>query len=565
MPTLFTIETDAVRLVWSQRRAKGVPVLPEAAAPPFGLRVTPLQAGVKAIEQHHTAGSAHLFEQTNYTLLVQSKTRAPVAVRHRDPVLMQGLQRADAGDVVHGTLNFGTQVGRSRFVVEVGGRPHLAFEVEVFPSKMSYREDYEALRADVQDLAAELSLAYLRATYAPGWEVPPEASGTVAWLLLLRHVVDDLDKALDYMARRPAWGTQRSIEPIHAHRIRRVDGTVRRAVWQGAGQGTQQVLGGEMLIREQIPALSGRYTLDTSEHRWLAAQVRRIRQQLVVLQEEEAQQRPGIRRHRILGELDAMQHRIVQMGQLEPLREAGPEPPQEPSLRLMTAPGYREAYRACLFLQQGLAVDRGPLHLGVQDLHLLYEYWCYLTLVRLVAEMTEQDLPWQSLIAVERYGLHLRLCKGRAHTIRFEMDNGQRLELTYNPRFGGKGFLVPQQPDILLTLHRADGTHVRYILDAKYRLDVTPSYRQRYGTPGPPTDALNDLHRYRDALRGGKRMPLVAQALALFPHREATPGCFAESRLYRMLQEIGVGALPLLPRQTAYLAAWLRRMVDLDV
>jgi predicted component of viral defense system (DUF524 family) len=259
--------------------------------------------------------------------------------------------------------------------------------------------------------------------------------------------------------------------------------------------------------------------------------------------------------------MDALQHRLVRMSQLEPLREASLEPPQEPSLRLLKAPGYREAYRACLFLQQGLAVEGGPLHLGVQDLHLLYEYWCYLTLVRLVAEITGHPVPWQSLIAVERYGLQLRLRKGRAHTIRFTLDKGEWLEVTYNPRFGGKGYLVPQQPDILLTLYRADGSRVRYILDAKYRLDATPSYQRRYGTPGPPTDALNDLHRYRDALRAGRTVQPVAQALALFPYREATPGDFAESRLYTILAEIGVGALPLLPGQTDYLAEWLRELV----
>nr|WP_243664953.1 nuclease domain-containing protein [Rhodothermus marinus] len=48
--------------------------------------------------------------------------------------------------------------------------------------------------------------------------------------------------------------------------------------------------------------------------------------------------------------------------------------------------------------------------------------------------------------------------------------------------------------------------------------------------PGPPTDALNDLHRYRDALssyftRRGKGT--VAQALALYPYRGGEAGCFA--------------------------------------
>lgn len=560
MPTLFTIEMDAVRLVWSQPRAKPVPVLPGEAEPPFGLIVTALQEGAQPVVHHHMVGGTHLFEQTNYTLLVQSTMQAPVALRHRDPVLLQSFHRADAGDVVHGTLNFGTQVGRSRFVVEAGGTPYFAFEVEVFPSKISYRADYEALRSDVQDLAAELALAYLKSTYAPGWGVPPEASGTVAWLLLLRHVADDLEESLGYIARQPAWGTERRVEAVRADRIRRVDSHVRKAVLRGAGQGAQHPLHGDVLIRERLPTPSGRYTLDTPEHRWLAAQVRRIRQQLAMVQEEEAKHHHGVRRRRVMAEMDELQHRLVRMSQLEPLREASLEPSSEPSLRLLKAPGYREAYRACLFLQQGLAVEGGPLHLGVQDLHLLYEYWCYLTLVRLVAEITGHPVPWQSLIAVERYGLQLRLRKGRAHTIRFTLDKGERLEVTYNPRFGGKGYLVPQQPDILLTLHRADSTRARYILDAKYRLDATPSYQRRYGTPGPPTDALNDLHRYRDALRVGRTVQPVAQALALFPYREATPGDF-ESRLFTMLAEIGVGALPLLPGQTGYLAEWLRELV----
>jgi hypothetical protein len=225
---------------------------------------------------------------------------------------------------------------------------------------------------------------------------------------------------------------------------------------------------------------------------------------------------------------------------------------------LLSASGYREAYRACLRLQQGLSLEGGPLHLRLKELHLLYEYWCFLTLVRLAGEVTGQRVPWQSLIAVEQSGLRLQLRKGRRQTILFPLAGRRRLEVTYNPRFGGKGYLVPQQPDLLVTLRGPGEAAAQYVLDAKYRLDATPSYCRRYGTPGPPADALNDLHRYRDAIRdrrGGGRV--VVQALALFPYREGEPGMFARSRLYRMLDEIGVGALPLLPGATTHLRAWL--------
>ena len=195
MPELFTIETEHLTLVWSRRRAKPPPVVPEKAETPFSLAVQALRRGVEPVVRIPQSGETHLFEQTDYTLFVQSKRGEPVRVRHRDPVLVQGLQRSDEGRVVHGVINFGSQVGQSRFVVEAGSLAQFEFVVEVFPSKLDYRRDYEALREDVQEIAAELVLEYLRATYKPGWEAPSGAPSAVAWMLLLRHVVDDLEQA----------------------------------------------------------------------------------------------------------------------------------------------------------------------------------------------------------------------------------------------------------------------------------------------------------------------------------------------------------------------------------
>ncbi len=556
MSALFSIENEAVALVWSRRRAKLPAVTPDEAGPPFGLVVQTLRRGTTP--QVHAEGAGHLFEQTDYTLLVRSKAIAEVRLHHRDPVLLRGLHRSDDGRLLHGSINFGTQVGRSRFVVEAGGLPQFAFDVEVFPSKLDYRRDYEALRADVQEIAAELALAYLGATYGPALADAAAPPGRVAWALLLHHAAGDLEQALGYVARQPQWSARRAVEEARADRIRRPDAALRRAVARGAGRGAWQAVAEGLWIRERLPAARGCYTLDTPAHRWLAAQLAQIRLRLAVLIEEEARLHPGLRRRQVLGELEGLQHRIARLGRLSILREAEGEPPADPPLLLLTAPGYREAYRACLLLQQGLHLEGGPLRLGLQDLHLLYETWCFLTLVRLAAGVAGCEAPLRALLAVERRGLRLRLRKGRAHTVAFDLDDGRRLALTYNPRFGGKGYLVPQQPDVLLTLRRPGGAVARYVLDAKYRLDASPAYRRRYGLPGPPADALNTLHRYRDAIRGG---PTVVQALALFPFREEQPGQFAASRLRRLLGEIGVGAVPLLPGGTEHLEAWLREVL----
>ena len=566
MPELFSIETEALRLVWSRRREKPAPVTPAETARPFGLVVKGLQQDVALTVHISESSAAHLFEETDYTLFAQSKTGASLCVRHREPVLVQCLQRSDGDRVVHGVINFGGQVGQSRFVVEVDGTPQVAFEVEVYPSKIDYRSDYKALRDDVQEIAADLVFEYLRATGVPGRQDAAGSPGTVAWMVLLTHLAEDLEQALDYIARQPQWGARRVVEEHRADRIRRPDAALRRAIARGRGRGAWQQTTAGLPVRERLPAARGRYTLDTPEHRWLAARLTLIQTRLTDLYAEEGRLRPSTRRKRVRDGLEALQHRIARLMRLAVIAEAEGEPPVAPPWRLLTAPGYREAYRTCLRLQQGLRLDGGPLRLALKELHLLYEYWCFLTLVRLAADIAGCREPLRSLVAVERHGLRLRLQKGRAQTVTFPLPAGRRFDVIYNPRFGGPGYLVPQQPDLLLTLHHADDTSARYVLDAKYRLDASPSYRRRYGLPGPPTDALNTLHRYRDAIRDRRRHGsgerAVVQAVALFPYREEAPGQFDQSRHRRMLDEIGVGAIPLLPGETEHLAAWLRGVVE---
>lgn len=564
MPALFTLETEHLALVWSRRHEKTPPVEPEAADVPFGLDARCRRRGSRPVVRVLAGDIRYLFEQTDYTLFAQSKTGATVEIRHRDPVLLRGLHRSEDGRVVHGTVNFGSQIGRSRFVVALGGVPQFEFDVEVFPSKLDYRRDYEALRKDVREIATELVLAYLRATYEPGSGDVLEQTGATGWVMLLRHIMHDLELAIDHIARRPHWGTRRMSDVQRVDRIRRPDGMLRRAVRQGGGRGAWQILSG-LAVRERLPAMRSCYTLDTPEHRWLAAQLVLMGARLAHVRSEEARHRPSVRRQRVARELEALHHRIIHLNRHTVIREAEGTAPGEPPLRLFTAPGYREAYRACLLLQQGLHFDGGPLRLGLKDLHLLYEYWCFLTVVRLAAEGVGQEGPVRSLIAVERHGLRLRLRKGHTQTVTFPLAHRRRLDLTYNPRFGGTGYLVPQQPDILLTLHHPDDTATRYVLDAKYRLDASPTYRRRYGFPGPPIEALNHLHRYRDAIRGRRqRGPerSVKQAIALFPYREAEPGRFEESRLHRMIGEIGVGAIPLLPGAVTHLRAWLNGVLE---
>jgi len=547
----FTVETPYIRLQWEGPRvAWRVPFVVEARTlddcGPVTIRSAPNAPG--------------LAEQTLYRLLLESRDGRPVTLRHVNPALLRDLDVLDAGRLWHGTLQFGTYVGCTSFIVWHNGRPHLQLEVEVFPTRLTYRADYEAMLADLEGFAVELALRYRSGFRQPGRFEPEQAVNAAGWIALLQARIDALEKAFAHIRRHPL--TQvvhvRTWQPLEA--VRYPDAMLCRTLRnvQG-GQGPEtQLLG--LRIRRWQKAQRPTTTTDIPEHHWLAWQLTQTHHQLkqVLARLSSRKAFVAIQQQAI----HALCRRIERLRtDLPPLSVKATPPPS--THRLFRAEGYRQSYQIFRQLRQGLSLLGDVLQFEVGQVHMLYEYWCYVTLLRCLSRQTGRSLPWRSLLREEEAGFALRLQRGRG--LSFPLPDGGRLRLIYNPRWHAHQLLVPQQPDFLLSCYRPGQPPVHYVLDAKYRLDTSPAYVRRYGVPGPPVDALNDLHRYRDALsdyftrRDGS---YVAQALVLYPYRDGEIGTFAGSRLARAAFEEGVGALPLLPGFTVHLEAWLQRVAE---
>jgi hypothetical protein len=241
---------------------------------------------------------------------------------------------------------------------------------------------------------------------------------------------------------------------------------------------------------------------------------------------------------------------------------------------LQGAPGYKEAYRNLTVLRQGLSIRGGPVELSVKDVHLLYEYWCFLGLLKSVSEVLGVPIPADSLLEVRGDGLRMRLGRGRTQSVPFALPGGRSLEVTYNPTFQEADALLPQKPDFVLTFIDPQWPTVRLVLDAKYRVETDPEFVARFGVPGPPPDAINVLHRYRDAIlesrddedvsSGGgtnRSKRTVVEGAALYPLTADQASRFDESRLWGSLKRLGIGALPFLPGSTTWVNQWLREVL----
>lgn len=576
MDNLFQIETANVLLNWRSptNRHENAPGLAEV---PGRLHVRGRTEGYQLrriwraevpgelVSDPSVSVGPRLYEQTDYRVYVRSESGRQVALVHRDPIICSSLAVEDDGRLTFGSINFRSDVGLSTFTVLVDGVAEFDFEVEVFPSKLDYKSDYEQLIAETQDFVSGLVFEYLRSTYRLSFPNLPKQSSRVEWLLLLKTVIRDLEQALNYVAHHPVRAVTRQVEHIRAEKIRRLDSVVRAAIRRGGGAGVASEVSDGLRIRQQLPARKAEQTLDTHEHRWLALQLNRVRERLLSLRVAEMERERTDRRSSIIEELRLLEQRVLGLQKLEPITESnGMPPPGFASLQLLTAPGYREAYRACILLSLGLQIEGGPVNLSLKELSLLYEYWCFLSVVHLVAELTGLPLPAASMVKTTRSGLEILLEKGRQSEVRFKVKGGREIVVAYNRHIAGASVLTPQRPDILITFEDPDWPSMSILLDAKYRVKFDAEYVNQFGAPGPPIDAVNALHRYRDAILestfdGRTEQPkrTVIQAAALFPYREYTPDSFRQSKLWQSVDKLGIGAIPMLPGQKSYLREWL--------
>lgn len=219
-----------------------------------------------------------------------------------------------------------------------------------------------------------------------------------------------------------------------------------------------------------------------------------------------------------------------------------------------------------MFLKMGLRLEGDLIQLAVKDLEVLYEYWTYLTVVSIIRDEHGPPQNLDSLFRVRTSGLSVQLKQGETQQVAFSAGHHRTIRVKYNPQFTNKDTtLIPQKPDILIRFEEDGWPIIQLVVDAEYRIDASDQYRQQFNSFGPPTDAINVLHRYRDAILeidqtdagsvGLKRS--VVQAAALFPMNRSADDDFRESRLWQSLERLGVGAIPALPSNQALLKEWL--------
>ena len=573
-----------VRVSWSGRRHPPTSALVPGVSTLLGtLRLRPLGEQLLTAsvypgdgERRPTEGVAGppMFEETAYRLTIEGPTGSRVSVSQRNPSILQDVERVGSGShIISGTINFRRQIGLAEFIVSLNDDAIFAFTVEVYPYKVDYFADYLQMRSEVDSAIRGLAFEYLRATYAEVGVSSQPQQWNLEWLAILAAEAHKIRRALRHIERFPFRQLRREVRNRRIERIRRSSATLRGAVRHGRGTGPRVALPDGTSMRSRLPTDEAVDSLDTPEHRWLKFHLLAICRRLRALRTELMHQSAQLERaQRSSALIDAQSSEVGQLLDLfvslansSILREVSPPDGASPvaSLTLSQGTGYREAYQSIVRLTRSLGLSSDHTSISFKDVDELYQVWCFLSLMDSVRQILCVPVSAESLLEVGQNGLRVSIRSGRKRTLLVELNDGTEVQLSAEPSFPGP--TGTQTPDIVLGIRHANWPELIIVFDAKYRVDASSRYAETFGTPGPPIDAVNALHRYRDAIyvtseQQVKTRPVVrGAALFPFPGPEAE---FRKNRLFFSIDELGIGALPYLPSSRGMVEEWLKTLLS---
>ncbi len=108
------------------------------------------------------------FEQKRYELIIEPAEGHSVEFWHDNYFIRNKVSRVGRNrQLLTGVINFGNDIGFSDLVFIVDGHRYLKLTIEVFPSKISYKDDYLAIVSDVTNEVYNLVFDFLKRHMRP--------------------------------------------------------------------------------------------------------------------------------------------------------------------------------------------------------------------------------------------------------------------------------------------------------------------------------------------------------------------------------------------------------------
>lgn len=522
--------------------------------------------GVRSATLSHLEGEFNLMATPVAPAVFFDNAEYPIWVEFNDNVTSAefGSALADENErfqfhrqrhILSGFLNYSNDIGRSELslIYRVDGeKRQFTLGYEVLSTKLNYHEHWREIVNDIESEYRMLTLDYLKRTFH-GFS--PDVTGEtpeLIWWNIFRGEQEKFIKACRSIIDRPRHRLRSTELYLRADKLNRVPTYIENELAEHRCESAH-------LYRVEQHVQSH----DTPENRFLKYALSDISKHYDRLSRYIKGQRNVSDLQ--IEEMETMSHTMQQLRHHPFFRTVGPyKGLAQESLILQKATGYSQVYRTWNLLRRAYSLKDNLYRLQTKDIATLYEIWCFIEVSHIVRDqlhLTNADLDHRN--RMEMNGLFTwDLGKGEHSRILFQKDGVELAELVYNPKHTDREndslsmpnlvtYTGAQKPDIVLQLTKSDlekGMKMTYLFDAKYRI----SSKDGNGVDMPPDDAINQMHRYRDAIYykeydSNTKKKEVIGGYILFPG-DGDKTQVEVSKFYKSIDEVNIGAFPLRPK-----------------
>jgi len=485
-----------------------------------------------------------------------------------------------------GTINTGNDVGWLclPLAFELDGRihtQHIAFEV--LPIKMVLHQDLPAMYKAIDKVYPLWRFSLVEKTEQDAATNQQRGHFPLMWLANFAVLRERFEQGLKLICAAPHSRLQPTEANIKAAKLKG------RLPHKLAEQVKQDFANGQHDKRYAVE--KKQLSVDTPENRFIKMAVSKSKRQLAEFEQKLRQSNQAPERQRLsdsfLNELHSWQQPLQKVLSQSFLKEVGTYTGlSRESLVLQQKTGYSAVYRVWQELKFYLDVFSNQSSISMKSVAEIYEVWCFLCLKQILEHDLGFELVENSATKLTQNDFfEYQLKDGFAGAFLFKRSDGVTARLAHEPKFTKKGqsirsYLVNQEPDIVLevtlpkSVSSASGPSQEkqfiWLFDAKYRIKTDKSRfddgsEDIESTDYVPDDAINQMHRYRDALirlsephltespsssNAGQR---IKKSRPVFGAFALYPGFFDQATKQNpyaaAIEEVGIGAFALLPSQ----------------
>ncbi|MBA7498175.1 hypothetical protein ES704_00910 [subsurface metagenome] len=462
-----------------------------------------------------------------------------------------------------GSINFDNCIGFTEIKIRDLSLQQDIFSIktEIFPQKLDYKNDFKSMLNEITEIIYNLAFNYFRKTYLLTKPIDTSQKTLSQWFVILKYLFDNLIKNTDFILKNPNYKivALNIIKPVS--QVKKADKKLYK--WLRKNKKylkTNNINEPTTLNRyspSHLPEYKKKLSYDTSENQFIVWGIKQIIRKIDRLWFIFYSQEKNLETmKKEMNLLKSYKMRLLRRLNDIYFKDVGDFSNQINFSTVLTmAPGYRDFYFHFLLLNKGLEIAENDIfNLDLKDIATLYEYWCFLKIIKILKESDKYELKSNDFIKIENKKINIGLKKGKESRVGFiTQHTKEKINIYYN-----KGFATPtylQKPDNFIEFEK-EGYYnpFRYFFDAKYRFEREENISGNNAYPySPPQDTIGQMHRYRDAIleksAGGETYSNAIKSLGgivLFPYPKNEDE-FRDCNFYKSIDLVNIGAIPLHP------------------